>query len=249
MTSLVFIFGGATLRDMLKAMLVLIVVALLFGMIGLFCSALFKRTGRSLAVSFALTLLILIGPLLAGMFASVLNQGEPPRWILTLSPVSALGSAIESSVNLSNLNNLFWMFGNTFWIFGSQPISTTSIPRPLYHYSLPIYGFIILVLYLLSTRLVLPTRRWRIRWSEALIGLVLLLGYLGLVSVAFFTTANRYENIQIVPPPLPAGEGRGEGSNPTMVEPPLPLLGESPPVLWRRVRGPGAGCQRIFTTD
>lgn len=112
---------------------------------------------------------------------------------------------MSPSVNLSTLSNIFWMLGNAFWMFGSSTISMTSIPRPLYHYSLPLYGLIVLVLYLLATRLVLPTRRWRIQWSEALIGLVLVLGYLGLVSIGFFTTANRYENIQVITP-TPAPE-------------------------------------------
>lgn len=209
MASLVFIFGGVTLRDMLKTLLVLIVVAVLFGVIGLFMSALFGRSGRSVAFSYAAVLLILFGPLLAGLFASVMRQGEPPRWLLVPSPISALGSAMSPSVNLNNLSNIFWMIGSTFWMFGSSPISMTTIPRPLYHYSLPLFGLVVLVMYLLATRLVLPTRRWRIQWSEALIGLVLVLGYIGLVSIGFFTTANRYENIQIITP-TPA---------PVMVEP------------------------------
>lgn len=217
MASLVFVFGGVTLRDMLKTLVVLVIVAVLFGVIGLFTSALFGRSGRSVAVSYAVTLLILFGPLLAGLFTSVARQAEPPRWMLVLSPISALGSAMSPSVNLANLSNLFWMLGSAFWMFGGTPISMTSIPRPLYHYSLPIFGMIILLLYLLATRLILPTRRWRIQWSEALVGLVLVLGYIGLVSVAFFTTANRYENIQVITPtPVPA-----------MVEPPQ----VEPPVL------------------
>jgi ABC-2 type transport system permease protein len=204
MASLVFIFGGVTLRDMLKTLAVLIVAAVLFGVIGLFMSALLGRSGRSIAFSYAVVLLILFGPLLAALFASILNQGEPPRWLLVPCPISALGSAMDPSVNLSNLSSLFWMLGSTFWVFGGSPISMSTIPRPLYHYSLPLYGLIILLLYLLSTRLVLPTQRWRIQWSQALIGLVLVLGYLGLVSIAFFSTANRYENAQIITPtPVP----------------------------------------------
>jgi hypothetical protein len=102
---------------------------------------------------------------------------------------------------------MFWMFGNMYWFTGSPPISQTSIPRPIYHYSLPFYGAITLVLYFLSTRLIRPSRRWRIHWSEGLLGLVLLLGYAGLVAVAFGTTSNRYENINFqvtTPTPVPA---------------------------------------------
>ena len=219
MASLVFVFGGVTLRDMLKSL----------GGAGDGSGALWRDRfvhlcfvwplGSLVAVSYAVTLLILFGPLLAGLFSSVATQGEPPRWMLVFSPISALGSAMSPSVNLANLSNLFWMLGNTFWMFGGAPISMTTIPRPLYHYSLPIFGLIILLLYLLATRLILPTRRWRIQWSEALVGLVLVLGYIGVVSIGFFTTANRYENIQVITP-TPA---------PEMVEPRGSLLpGESP---------------------
>ena len=55
---------------------------------------------------------------------------------------------------------------------GVSPISQTSIPRPLYHYTIPFYTLLSLILYMLSTRLVQPTRRWRMRWKELLAGVV-----------------------------------------------------------------------------
>lgn len=198
MASLVFIFGGVTLRDMLKTLLVLLVVAVLFGVIGLFMSALFGRSGRSVAFTYVVVFLLIFGPIIAGVFAGMMQQGEPPRWIMAPSPISALASTMSPSVNIQNLSSFFWVLSSFFWIFGGTPISMTSIPRPLYHYSIPLYGLIALVLYLAATRLVLPTRRWRIHWSEALIAVILLLGYAGMVAVGYYTTANRYENIQII---------------------------------------------------
>ena len=231
MASLVFIFGGVTLRDMLKTLLVLLVIAVMFGVIGLFMSALFGRSGRAVALTYVVVFLLIFGPVIGGLFTGMLRQGEPPRWIMAPGPISALTSAMSPSVNVQNLTNLFWMLGSTYWIFGSTPISMDSIPRPLYHYSLPLYGLITLILYLLATRLVLPTRRWRIQWSEALIGSILVLGYAGLVAVGYYTTANRYENVQIVqetsPAPTPAPI-----TEPQMVVPvpviPVPESGRCP---------------------
>ncbi len=198
MASLVFIFGGVGLRELLKSLVVLIVTAVLFGMIGLFMSALFRRSSRALVVSYVVTLLILFGPLLLGIFSSILTQDHPDRWLLVPSPLVALASAMSPSSNPTSLSSFLGILGSLFYVFGGTPISTTSIPRPLYHYSLPLFGLIILVLYLLSTRLVLPTRRWKISWSEAFLALVLVLGYLGMVSIGYFTTTNRYENIQVI---------------------------------------------------
>jgi len=59
-----------------------------------------------------------------------------------------------------------FLIGSFYWIWGTNEIGFTSIPRPLYHYSLAIYGAITIVLYLITTRLVLPTRRWRIHWPR-----------------------------------------------------------------------------------
>ena len=96
------------------------------------------------------------------------------------------------------------MFGSPiYWILGSPQISLTSIPRPAYHYGLPIYGLISILLYLVSTRFVLPIRRWKIHWSEALLATVIICGYIGIVTIAYLATTNRYENIRIITTPTP----------------------------------------------
>jgi len=201
LSSLVSTFGGVAVRDMLKAIVILGVVTLLLGVIGLFVSSLLGRTGRATAITYLIVLLMLFGPLFVAMLAGAMNQSQPPRWILVISPISALASALTPSFNPAIISNMFWSFGNSmYWIMGSQEISMTSIPRPLYHYSLPIYGAIILTLYLITTRLVMPSRRWKIHWTEGLIALVILMGYSGVVLAAYAGTTNRYENISISPP-------------------------------------------------
>jgi ABC-2 type transport system permease protein len=196
LSSLVFTFGGVALRDIFKAIVILGIVTVMFGVLGLFLSALLGRTGRATAVTYLIVLLMLFGPLFAAMLAGAIEQSQPPRWLLVLSPISALGSALTPSFNPSSLSNMFWALGNSiYWIMGSPEISLTNIPRPLYHYSLPIYGAVILILYLLATRLVKPSKRWKLHWTEGLLALVFLAGYAGVIMAAYASTTNRYENV------------------------------------------------------
>lgn len=204
MASLVFVFGGVTPRDMIKTFIVLICVAIMVGVIGLFFSALFKRTGRATVVSYLVVAALLFGPLFISIGYNIIRQTEPPRWISLPSPISALTSALAPSVNPQFFSSTFWMLGGSLWNAMIPPISFTSIPRPVYHYSLPLYGIITLVLYLLTTRLVRPARRWQVTWSEALIALILLLGFTGLIVLGFFATTNRYENISLTVSEPPA---------------------------------------------
>jgi len=202
LASLVFIFGGVAVRDILKAIIILGVVTIMFGVIGLFFSALLGRTARATAVTYIIVLLLLFGPLFAAMLAGAMNQSQPPRWLLVLSPISALASALTPSFNPAVISNMFWSFGNSiYWIMGSPEISMTSIPRPLYHYSLPIYGALILLLYLVATRLVKPSRQWEIHWTEGLITFIILVGYAGIIITAYVSTTKRYENILFSTPP------------------------------------------------
>jgi ABC-type transport system involved in multi-copper enzyme maturation permease subunit len=204
MASLVFIYGGVNPRDMLKTLIALLATAVMFGVIGLFCSALFNRSGRATVVSYLLVGLLMLGPIFAGMLSGVLRQSDPLRWIMIPSPIMVVASTFQPSVSPESISSTFWMFGSpVYWILGSAPISMTSIPRPAYHIGLPLYGLITLILYLIATRLVKPVRRWKIHWSEAMLAFVLITGYLGLVTIGYFGTTNRYENILIVSSPTP----------------------------------------------
>lgn len=194
MSSLVFTFGGVAPRDMLKAMVVLLVVAVMFGVIGLFLSALLGRTGRATVVAYLLVAALLILPIFAYIAVGLLRQATPPRWILIPTPLSALFSALAPSMSMNGPGALFFVLGWGVEPLGmGAPISQTSIPRPLYHYSLPLYAMITLVLYLLATRLVQPTRRWRISKKQVLLGAGLVLGVAGLIAAFFLLTMDRYE--------------------------------------------------------
>lgn len=233
MGSIVFVFGGVAARDMLKALLVLFIITIMFGVIGLFFSTLFGRSGRATALAYLTTMAIMFGPLIAAVAAGVVRQNDPPRWVLYFSPMSAVASAMAPSVNPNNISSMFWMLGSpVYWIMGNT-VSMDSIPRPLYHYSVPIFLLVTAVLYLLASRLVRPYRRWRLEWTELVVGLVLILGLVGLTAVSYFATANRYENAILTTPtpempmdvtPTPFGESHPvlvpEGTEP--VEKPTP---------------------------
>lgn len=220
MASLVFIFGGVTAREMVKALVVLIITALLFGVLGIFLSALFKRTGRATVVSYVIVLAMLIGPLFAAVMVGTLRQAEPPRWILIPSPISALSTALWPSISNTG-GGPFWMFTEFFIGMARPPISQTGIPRPIYHYSLVLFIFLTIVLYLVAARLVQPTRRWRFRWKDFLAPAIVLVLFTGLVAVGYAATADTYEESAFVTPQF----------NPMV---PQPAMAE-PAVVERRV--------------
>ena len=204
MASLVFIFGGVSPGDMIKALVILLVVTVTLGVVGIFMSAWLGRTARATVLSYLVVLALLIGPLFVYIFVAVLRQTDPPRWILVPNPMSALFSALTPATAATGSAATFWavgmvLGGNMGMMTGNQ----TGIPRPLYHYTLPLYSAMTLVLYLLSTRLCQPTRRWRVGWKEVLAALAVFLLFGGAAALAFGATADRYEKVSIFSAPTP----------------------------------------------
>lgn len=193
LASIVFIFGGIELGDMAKVLIVLLTVAVTFGILGLFMSVLLGRTGRATIASFVIVIILTVGPLFLAILYTALNQGkEPPRWILAFSPISAIAAGLASITGRSGGGEVFYILSGVFNA-GVSPISTTSIPRPLYHFTLPIYLIFSVILFMLSTRFLQPTRRWTIRTRELILsfgGLALLIVT---IAAGFLLTANRYE--------------------------------------------------------
>lgn len=192
LASVVFIFGGVALRDMIKALIVLLVIAAAYGVLGLFFSALLGRTGRATVASFLTVIILMIGPIFVAGLVGVLRGGEPPRWILAPSPISGLSAALASSMGTGAGGELFYLLGGIFNM-GVTPISVNGIPRPLYHFTIPFYLVLSLVLYLLSTRLVQPARRWKMSKKQVFIGVGIVLLVVGAIAGAFWATAPRYE--------------------------------------------------------
>lgn len=239
MASLIFIFGGVAPRDMVKALIVIVTVGITFGVVGLFMSTWLRRTGRATVLSYLAVAFVLFGTIFVFAATGILYQAEPPRWILVANPMSALFSALSPAISNSYgsmgfIQGFAWILGGNMHQLTGVSISQTGIPRPLYHYTLPLYGFITLVLYMLSTRLIRPTRRWSFHWKEGLIYLGLLAAFMGIVGLAFWSSSDRYEHFSnlFTFPPTPEPF---MGPPPVMVEQrvvpvqvPAPVAGANP---------------------
>ena len=209
LSSLVFIFGGVAPRDMLKALVVLLVVMVTLGMVSVFMSAWLKRTAAATVLSYVVVLLLFFAPTFFYVLTGVLRQAEPPRWILIPNPLSALSSAVAPSMPSQSLGGA--LSGITMLASGNLGALTGSgggIPRPLYHYTLPLYGALSLVLYFFAIRMVQPVRRWHIRKRDVVAALTLLVLLFGATAAGFFATSSRYE-------------GAGLGLTPTQVPAPM----------------------------
>jgi ABC-type transport system involved in multi-copper enzyme maturation permease subunit len=206
MASLVFIFGGVAPKELVKGLICIVCTAVMLGVVGVFMSAWLGRTTRATVLSYLFVLVLLIGPAIAYLLTSIIQEREAPRWILVPNPVSALASAIAPSASTQGpvgfLGSLGWFLSGGFSIARSG-LPMRGVPRPLYQYTLALYGGVSVLLYLLSLRLVRPQYRWRIRWREALGGLALLLAFGGFLGGFFWLTGNRYIKVSALATPTP----------------------------------------------
>ena len=204
MASLVFIYGGVAPRDMLKALIVLLATAVMLGTVGIFMSTWLKRSGRATIASYLIVLALLGVPTVVYGIVGVIRQAEPPRWLLVPSPINALFSAIAPSTSLGN--SALSMIGSLGMLLGGNigaMISADSIPRPLYHYTLPLYGIVSLVLYLFATRLIRPARRWSLKAKDVLLGFSAVGIFIIMIGIGFAVSSDRYENVSIFAAPTP----------------------------------------------
>jgi ABC-2 type transport system permease protein len=229
LASLVFIFGGVTAWDMLKALIVLLAVTVLLGVVGLFFSVWLGRTARATVMSYLFVLLLVGAPVVLYILVGIIRQDVPPRWILIVNPVSALFSAIQESLPAQGPGNAFQalgmaLIGNLGWMTGMN----MGVPRPLYHYSLPLYAGLTLLFYLMSVALVKPYRQWRFNYASLASLLVLLFLLGGGSAWGFLSTANQYEIASTLPTPAPP-MGVMVAPPPAMVERAVPLRPAPPP--------------------
>jgi len=99
--SIVYFYGGVLLSDIGKVFLIYLVTALTLGVIGLFCSSLFKRTQISMVVSYLIVFLLLIGTMIITVFMrSAGNQQglytDHLPMVAYLNPLFALYSIFPS---------------------------------------------------------------------------------------------------------------------------------------------------------
>jgi ABC-type transport system involved in multi-copper enzyme maturation permease subunit len=170
LVSLSYVFGGVATVDMLQAFLLLVGFGLTFSAIGLFFSALFRRTTPAVLASYVVLAVFVFGTIMAYALYGATRQQSPPQWLLVLNPFSAMASALvdfaSSTPNFISLSGSGYsgpVFG-LLWLLtgGSIDPSVFATARPLWHYTLGIYLWLALALYLVSTQLVKPVRRFRL---------------------------------------------------------------------------------------
>ena len=99
-SALVLMYGGAAAQDIVRAQIVLFAAAIGFGVIGLFCSALIKRTQSATVVAYSTVLVLTVGTFFvwrlwtAGLAGTITEPFSPaaraPEQILYLNPAIAM---------------------------------------------------------------------------------------------------------------------------------------------------------------
>jgi ABC-type transport system involved in multi-copper enzyme maturation permease subunit len=184
--SLVFTFGGVAPEDVVRAYLVLFVTAIFYGAMGLFISALVKRTQAATIINLVLVIALTAGTTFIFIFWVVMtgNSGvfpDQPRRdegffeSLTRRPPEALEwwNPFVAQVDVmcgtetgfgGSCQLVAGVTGNEQGFFndangdGNVPLRDSYWPR-----SLAAMAVTALILILASVQLVSPTRRWRIR--------------------------------------------------------------------------------------
>jgi len=218
LSSVVFLFGGVALRDVIQAIGLLALTAITYGTLGLFFSALTRRTGRAMVLSYLTVLFLALGSAFIWAVTGAVTNQMPPREIMYVNPLSALASAIVSPGASSGFYGgmsyelLYLLSGGPDMMSLSSskmPMSATPLGRPLWQYTTAIYLALTVVCYLLTTQLVKPVRRWRIGW-RGWIGLLIVLAMLAAGSLVVFGTdwgsTGWREPPTPTPPPFPIVE-------------------------------------------
>jgi ABC-type transport system involved in multi-copper enzyme maturation permease subunit len=197
LASLIFIFGGVTIADLLLAAVVILSTAITFGTIGLFFSAWRKRTIQAIVLSYVVILAMIGGTYALYIFWGVMSQDFPPRFILIINPFSALAAVIAGNTFQSGPNSFFGIIAGWGPIMTNNPALIAEL-RPLWHYTLAVYLVLSTALYLLATRFIKPIRPWRIGGRGLALVALLIVLYLGVGATVFFKDIDRALN----PPPI-----------------------------------------------
>lgn len=197
--SIVLLFGGVTPRDLVKALLLLLLTMLASGMLGLLCSAIARRTIRATIMSY-----LLIMAMIGGVYFYLvlrMASGQPGQQLtsraMAVSPFSAMTSIvmrngqpglIEKRIDIGmggggmpfDANMLLNLPPFNALSYGLVDFGKGMGPTviPAYRYAYVGYALFSIGCYWLAGHFVRPRRRWRIGWHDLLM-LVLLLAVAG----------------------------------------------------------------------
>jgi ABC-type transport system involved in multi-copper enzyme maturation permease subunit len=157
LASVVFQFGGVTIGQVAGLTGLLAVFALAFSLLGIFFSALTRRTNRATAWSYLVVLLLLFGTTFVWATVRAVS-GDAPRALLYLNPLSALLSAAttvemrEALYGAGSAAEFLYMLSGTF---ARSPLMPELLVEatPVWPYTVGAYGALSLLLYAGTWRL------------------------------------------------------------------------------------------------
>ena len=176
--STVFLFGAVGMRDLLLVVLISLATTVTIASIGLFCSALFKRTITSIVISYLITFFLLGGTLVLTALIqdlgrekwSRLNQPPPIPFIVNFNPLVALGSVLPIGAEIIPYSRPINVQAQVMPVaikvmdssgMPAQPIPIQPkpvIPRPVWQVNLILDAIIVLVSLGLTVWLIRPLR-------------------------------------------------------------------------------------------
>jgi len=184
-TALVFTFGGVGPDDMVKGYVVLLVTALFYGSVGLFVSALVKRTQAATVINLVTVIALTAGTGFIFIFwSSMTNNGllpnnarnesfleslsrRPPEALLWFNPfIAQLDVVCGTETGFGASCQIIGAVTNQGQnAFNGQGLDNGfGVPRDSYWpRASAAMAIVSLVLIVLAVQLVSPTRRWRIR--------------------------------------------------------------------------------------
>lgn len=167
--STVFLFGAVDMRELFLVVVISLVTTVTIASIGLFCSALFKRTITAIVISYLLTFFLFGGTLISAAVIQNLNMEKwsrlnlppPTPFIVNFNPLVALGSALPMGMQLvpfASPMNVQSTTTSTTFIMG-QPVPAKPVePRPVWQVNLMLDALIVLVSLGLTVWLIRPLR-------------------------------------------------------------------------------------------
>lgn len=232
LSSIIFVFGGIALRDIIQVIGLLGLVAVTYGSIGMFFSALTQRTGLATIFTYLVVMFCVFGGMFVWIAANVLGVSQVvPRQLLCFSPINALASAIITpEMNMYGGPwpiSLMMFLGGGDWFYSSDVLS-----RPLWQYTTAVYLAVTAVLWPVTAQLVKPIRRWRPGWRGWLVWLLTLLLAAGVLAIAFGTNWGSTGFKPPAPPPIPTAVPVAVGEPvdiPTPPPTPTPIPLPTPP--------------------
>lgn len=193
MLSIVYIFGGVTLQDSVRALLLLVVSTVTFGTIGLFWSAALGRTSRATVMSYLTIMILVAGPFLVSLVWISLRQQSAPVIFSLANPFSAVFNLLSFGPDFMYSIPVLSTFAS---ILGGQSLPPSEGAAPLWLWTIFLYLGLTVIFGVLAS-LFVRVRRQRFPLGHlALLALLLAL----LFGTASFTFT-RSDWVRITTPP------------------------------------------------